>query len=106
MSSVDPDDDPALHRLEGSSGGQKGGLVIMKKGSSVDTDNHTFKKPSLLGLDKLAAAKRITESDVGGVKKKSKVISYKDDDSSSSDSSDSDEERENRRSKHSRKERY
>lgn len=44
-------DDENVHRLEGSSD-QKGGLIITKK--------PTFKvpQPSLLGLDKLAAAKR------------------------------------------------
>lgn len=46
------DDDDSLHRLEGISE-QKGGLIIKKKPA-------TFKvpQPSLLGLDKLAAAKR------------------------------------------------
>lgn len=45
-------DDDNLHRLEGSDD-QKGGLIIKKKAP-------TFKipQPSLLGLDKLAAAKR------------------------------------------------
>ena len=59
----DPEDEPSLHRLEGTSGMEKGGLVIMKKGPSSETDQHQFKKPqlvgkSLLGLDKLAAVKR------------------------------------------------
>lgn len=51
---MDPSDDPSLHRLEGS-GSQTGGLVIKKKSS-----DSTFKipKPSLLGLDRLAAEKR------------------------------------------------
>lgn len=46
------DDDDSLHRLEGISE-QKGGLILKKKPP-------TFKvpQPSLLGLDKLAAAKR------------------------------------------------
>jgi len=55
-------DDNAVYRLEGTSGEQRGGLVIMKKGQSADVDRHEFKQPaprqSLLGLDKLAASKR------------------------------------------------
>ncbi|XP_060516896.1 pre-mRNA-splicing factor ATP-dependent RNA helicase PRP16 [Cylas formicarius] len=48
------DDDEGLHRLEGTTGSEKGGLVVKKKSTS------TFKVPqvSLLGLDRLAAAKR------------------------------------------------
>lgn len=106
MSSVSPDDDPALHRLEGSSGNQQGGLIIMKKGPNNDSDKHTFKKPSLLGLDKLAAAKRSSDLESGSEKKRSKVTSYKDDDDfSSSSGSSSDEEDKVNASKQSRKER-
>lgn len=48
------DEDDGLHRLEGSTS-SSGGLVIKKK-----SNDSAFKvpKPSLLGLDKLAAAKR------------------------------------------------
>lgn len=102
MSYVNPDDDPALHRLEGSMGDVKGGLVIMKKGPANDNDKHTFKKPSLLGLDKLAASKRSADVDNGGMIKKSRVTSYKDNDdfnsSSGSNSDSSDEEREKKSS--------
>lgn len=51
------DDDDSLHRLEGISD-QKGGLIVKKKPP-------TFKvpQPSLLGLDKLAAAKRREKED-------------------------------------------
>lgn len=52
-------------RLEGSSGNQKGGLIIKKKNPSND-DDIIFKKPqarSLLGLDKLAAKKREIEKE-------------------------------------------
>ncbi|KAF2902759.1 hypothetical protein ILUMI_03424 [Ignelater luminosus] len=51
------DDDDSLHRLEGTSD-QKGGLIVKKKPP-------TFKvpQPSLLGLDKLAAAKRREKED-------------------------------------------
>ncbi|KAK3086642.1 hypothetical protein FSP39_021298 [Pinctada imbricata] len=78
MSYIDPDDDPALHRLDGTSGNQKGGLVIMK----TSDKEHTFKKPdlpkkSLLGLDRLAAAKRKADEEEK-TKKKSKISSYKD----------------------------
>lgn len=80
MANFESDDDPSLHCLEGSSGLQKGGLVIMKKGQS-NNNPHMFKKPtgSVLGLDKLAAAKRIQNSDVPMSPKRSKVMSYKDD---------------------------
>jgi hypothetical protein len=52
-----------VHRLEGSSGGA-GGLVIKKKNSNKEESSNygsSFKSPpkgSILGLDKLAAAKR------------------------------------------------
>jgi len=64
MHNVDENDaDDAVYRLEGTSGEQRGGLVIMKKGQSADVDRHEFKRPaarqSLLGLDKLAASKRL-----------------------------------------------
>ena len=64
MSNADENDaDDAIYRLEGTSGEQRGGLVIMKKGQSADVDRHEFKRPapkqSLLGLDKLAASKRL-----------------------------------------------
>jgi len=70
MNTADENDaDDALYRLEGTGGEQRGGLVIMKKGQSSDVDRHEFKRPaprqSLLGLDKLAASKRLhaVESD-------------------------------------------
>lgn len=53
-----------IGRLEGTSGQEKGGLIIMKKGPATDVATIEFKKPeippsrSLLGLDRLAAAKR------------------------------------------------
>jgi len=57
------DADDTLYRLEGTSREQRGGLVIMKKDKSADVDRHEFKQPaprqSLLGLDKLAASKRL-----------------------------------------------
>ncbi|XP_064611896.1 LOW QUALITY PROTEIN: pre-mRNA-splicing factor ATP-dependent RNA helicase PRP16-like [Liolophura sinensis] len=103
MASFDMDEDPSVHRLEGSSGSVKGGLVIMKKGPSKDTEQHSFKKPvlpkvSILGLDRLAAAKRKqTDSDEKAEEKRSKVLSYKNDwDNSEDVDDDSDDRRENR----------
>ena len=37
----------SVHRLEGTTGAEIGGLVIMKKGPSKDSGGHEFKKPSL-----------------------------------------------------------
>lgn len=53
---MDPadDDDPTIHRLEASAP-STGGLVIKKSSSS---EGGTFKKPSLFGLDLLAAKKK------------------------------------------------
>ncbi|VVC94692.1 unnamed protein product [Leptidea sinapis] len=47
--------DQNLHRLEGTSGDAPGGLIIKKKENPAEFQ---FAKPSLLGLDKLAATKR------------------------------------------------
>lgn len=86
MSNFDMDDNP--HRLEGTSGEEKGGLVIMKRGPSVKGEEgaHVFKKPeiprtSLLGLDRLAAIKRDSDNDRdrgGSTPKRSKILSYRD----------------------------
>ncbi|ELU09267.1 hypothetical protein CAPTEDRAFT_207499, partial [Capitella teleta] len=78
-------DDESIHRLEGSMTGG-GGLVIMKKGldKGSNSEPHTFKRPvmpstspsgSLLGLDKLAAAKRLKDEEEQS-NKRSKVMSY------------------------------
>lgn len=65
---MDAEDDPTVHRLEASAPAT-GGLVVKKK----DTDS-TFKvpKPSLLGLDRLAAQKRKERDD------QKRLISFKD----------------------------
>lgn len=59
--------DDMLYRLEGTRGEQRGGLIIMKKGQSADVDRQKFKQPapkqSLLGLDKLAAHKRLHDAE-------------------------------------------
>lgn len=102
---MDPDDDPSVHRLEGSSGNQPGGLVIMKKGPSKDSEKHDFKKPSLLGLDRLAAVKRQQEDDKQRAHKKSKVTSYKDDNVDDESSSDSDSDNDENYKKTSKKDR-
>lgn len=84
MASLDFDDDPGLHRHEGASGQEQGGLMIMKK--KPLGDGHLFRKPdvpkvSLLGLDKLAASKRQSDvTDGSATPKRSKVSSYKNDD--------------------------
>ncbi|XP_063382191.1 pre-mRNA-splicing factor ATP-dependent RNA helicase PRP16-like [Cydia fagiglandana] len=49
------DNEENLHRLEGTSGDTVGGLIIKKKDQPAEFQ---FARPSLLGLDKLAAAKR------------------------------------------------
>lgn len=52
-------EEDGVHRLEGTSGNEQGGLIIKKKKDA------TFKipKPSLLGLDRLAAEKRKEKED-------------------------------------------
>ena len=105
---IDPDEDPSLHRLEGS-GVQKGGLVLMKKKISGD-ESHLFKKPSLpkvslLGLDKLAKEKRRALEDVENVKKKSKISSYRDDKDDDSESDEDDEAEHSDTSRRDRKQR-
>ncbi|XP_048487805.1 pre-mRNA-splicing factor ATP-dependent RNA helicase PRP16 [Plutella xylostella] len=71
------EEDAGLHRLEGSSGDAPGGLIIKKKDKPADFQ---FARPSLLGLDKLAAAKR----------KQNRLISFNDDASEAGDSESTD----------------
>ena len=97
---VDPDEDPTLHRLEGSSGKEKGGLIIMKKKQgSFEFKKPTISSVSLFGLDKLAAVKRKSDSQNELSSKKSKVTSYKDYDDDESDDSESSSEDEDDYSK-------
>ena len=55
MAFVKHEDHSSLNRLEGTTGNEKGGLVIMKKGPSSAESSHAFKAPvglpprSLLG---------------------------------------------------------
>ncbi|XP_076879713.1 pre-mRNA-splicing factor ATP-dependent RNA helicase PRP16 isoform X2 [Brachyhypopomus gauderio] len=97
------EDDPSLHRLEGSDPGvQVGGLMVKKK-SAVE-EQHVFRAPaprtSLLGLDLLAAQKRkeregkeTLNSDADEWRsKKSKVSSYKDWEEGKSDSGSDDDD--------------
>lgn len=85
MSYQEVDDDPSIHRLAGSSENEKGGLVIKKKSVPDGTGKHEFKVPvappktSLLGLDRLAAAKRKAAEEENKLKK-SRVSSYNDED--------------------------
>ncbi|CAK5060077.1 unnamed protein product [Meloidogyne enterolobii] len=44
--------------LEGTTGNERGGLLIRKKENKKEEDDKNFKKPSILGLDKLAKSKR------------------------------------------------
>lgn len=66
----DEDDDPSMHRLEGSTS-SRGGLVLKK-----DKKESSFKipKPSLLGLDKLAVERRKEREE------SKRLISFKDTD--------------------------
>ena len=107
MSYIDPDDDPALHRLEGSEVNQKGGLILMKKKTD---EQHTFKKPalpmkSLLGLDRLAQAKRKAGEEDAEVKR-SKVTSFKDGGSDEELDYDDDDDDSSSKSKKERKDRF
>lgn len=84
------EDDENLHRLEGTSGEAPGGLIIKKK---EKPEEFQFARPSLLGLDKLAAAKR----------KQNRLISFQDetnDDDSNATKSDSSTEKERKYRKH------
>ncbi|XP_026325030.1 pre-mRNA-splicing factor ATP-dependent RNA helicase PRP16 [Hyposmocoma kahamanoa] len=81
------DGDENLHRLEGTSSNVVGGLIIKKK---EDPEEFQFAKPSLLGLDKLAAAKR----------KQNRLISFQDDQEESDQASDSTGAKERKYRKH------
>lgn len=53
--------DPSTHKLAGSNLSEAGGLILKnskQKTSSDPKDSTAFKKPSLLGLDRLARRKR------------------------------------------------
>ncbi|GBP35320.1 hypothetical protein EVAR_20693_1 [Eumeta japonica] len=66
------DEDESVHRLEGTSEATKGGLFVMKKDKPKEFE---FAKPSLLGLDKLAEAKR----------KQNRLMSFNQDDQETDD---------------------
>ena len=85
------EDDEETDVLEGSKNDKPCGLIVMKKKNPSPSEQHVFKVPSLLGLDKLAAAKRKKLKE-DGEKKKQK---YKSD-------SDSDEEDLDRKKGHER----
>ncbi|KNC23761.1 hypothetical protein FF38_13822, partial [Lucilia cuprina] len=75
---MDEDDDSGVHRLEGTSATEmRGGLVIKK----TKTDDNKFKvpKPSILGLDKLAAQKRKEREE------SQRLISFKDNENDDED---------------------
>lgn len=84
------DGDEHLHCLPGTSGDAPGGLIIKKKDKP---EEFQFARPSLLGLDKLAAAKR----------KQNRLISFQDDtndDETSDEKSDSSAVKERKYRKH------
>ena len=106
MSYLEDEEEAGVHRLEGSTGTEKGGLVIMKKGPSADADKHVFlapsQRPSILGLDRLAALKR-KQQEEEREKKKSRVSSYKDEEEEEEEVEDSEQPG---RKGHSSKDRY
>ena len=111
MYDLHEEDDASLNCLEGTTGKEKGGLVIMKKGPSENKNQHTFKVPvglpprsSVLGLDKLAELKRKQDEEFKA-SKKSKVSSFRDSDSDESDSDNERQEYRKRKENKSQKER-
>lgn len=68
------DNEENLHRLEGTSTDAPGGLILKKKEKPGEFQ---FAKPSLLGLDKLAAAKR----------KQNRLMSFQEDEMDDGESS-------------------
>ncbi|KAF6019572.1 hypothetical protein EB796_022120 [Bugula neritina] len=71
----------SVHRLDGSSGIEKGGLVIMKKTKNQQDEAMAPPKASLFGLDKLASQKR-KEADANEVESKKSRSGGKSDKSS------------------------
>lgn len=57
------DDDESIHRLDGIDNTGKTFGLILKKDKHSGKEQHVFKKPSLLGLEKLAKEKREQERD-------------------------------------------
>lgn len=110
MEDTNDEGEASIHRLEGiDQETQVGGLICKTK--SAASEQHVFKapapRPSLLGLDLLAALKRREreEKDEGEDKKKSRVSSYKDWEESKDDQKDSEEEGGDQASRSSRKDR-
>ncbi|XP_068943829.1 pre-mRNA-splicing factor ATP-dependent RNA helicase PRP16 isoform X4 [Petaurus breviceps papuanus] len=111
MEDTNDEGEASIHRLEGiDQETQVGGLICKTK--SAASEQHVFKapapRPSLLGLDLLAALKRREreEKDEGEDKKKSRVSSYKDWEESKDDQKDSEEEGGDQASRSSRKDRH
>ncbi|XP_050397027.1 pre-mRNA-splicing factor ATP-dependent RNA helicase PRP16 [Patella vulgata] len=108
MDKFDTNDEESVHMLEGTSGKEIGGLVVMKKGPSNNKESFKFTKPSvsLLGLDRLAAEKRLSQQNENRSSKKSKIMSFRDENDEDS-SDDDDDENENATSRHgNRKDRH
>ncbi|XP_053948845.1 pre-mRNA-splicing factor ATP-dependent RNA helicase PRP16-like [Anastrepha ludens] len=66
------DDDAGVHRLEGSAGTIRGGLVIRKPKEEGSESKFKVPKPSILGLDRLAAQRRKEREE------SQRLISFKD----------------------------
>lgn len=81
---MEDDDDAGVHRLEGTSASEmRGGGLVIKKVKTDDNNKFKMPKPSILGLDKLAAQKRKEREE------SERLISFK-------DSENDDEEKEGR----------
>nr|XP_036224851.1 pre-mRNA-splicing factor ATP-dependent RNA helicase PRP16 isoform X1 [Bactrocera oleae] len=73
------DDDVGVHRLEGSTGNVRGGLVIKKLKEEGGDTKFKVPKPSILGLDRLAAQRRKERDDA------QRLISFKDNENDEDD---------------------
>ncbi|XP_036342248.1 pre-mRNA-splicing factor ATP-dependent RNA helicase PRP16-like [Rhagoletis pomonella] len=73
------DDDAGVHRLEGSSGNVRGGLIIKKQKEEGSDSKFILPKPSILGLDRLAAQRRREREEA------QRLISFKDNENDEDD---------------------
>lgn len=73
------DDDAGVHRLEGSIGNVRGGLVIKKPKEEGGDSKFKVPKPSILGLDRLAAQRRKEREEA------QRLISFKDNENDEDD---------------------
>ncbi|KAF4522429.1 hypothetical protein B566_EDAN012329 [Ephemera danica] len=100
-------EDPSIFRLEGTSGEQKGGLIVKKK---VNSEEEGFKIPdapkgvSLLGLDKLAAKRKLEQENLE--REKSRVSSYKEGDEEVEDNESSEKGKKDKKNKDKKQDRH